>query len=59
MRKIWIDRITDCYFSEPLCRFVVVARIKENGVWKFECLFFNSREEMEQAHEGSVIDYKD
>ena len=58
MRKIWIDRITDRYFSEPLCKFVVVARIKEKGVWRFERLFFDSREEMEQAREGCVIDYK-
>ena len=57
MRKIWIDRITDCYFSEPICRFVVVARVKENGEWRFERLLFNSREEMEQIQEGKVIYY--
>lgn len=57
MRKIWIDRITDRYFSEPICRFVLVARVKENGEWRFERLFFNSREEMEQIQEGKVIYY--
>lgn len=57
MRKIWIDRITDRYFSEPICRFVVVARVKEDGVWRFERLFFSSREAMEQVQEGKVIYY--
>lgn len=56
-RKIWIDRTTDRYFSEPICKFVVVARIKENGEWRFERLFFGSREEMEQVQEGAVINY--
>lgn len=49
--------MTDRYFSEPICKFVVVARIKENGVWRFENLFFDTRDEMERAQEGTVIEY--
>lgn len=56
-RKIWIDKVTDRYFSEPICKFVVVARIKENGVWRFENLFFDTRNGMERAQEGTVIEY--
>lgn len=56
-RKIWIDRINAWYFSEPFNKFVVVARIKEDGVWKFERLFFNTREEAERLEEGQYIKY--
>lgn len=56
-RKIFISRIFDRYFSEPVCKFVVVARIKDNDEWRFDRLFFNTREEMMQAQEGTTILY--
>lgn len=58
MRKIWIDRIMDRYFSEPFGKFVVVARIKEKERWACKQLFFDTRKEMQQVQEGRIIDYK-
>lgn len=58
MRKIWIDRIMDRYFSESFCKFVVVARIKEKEEWAYKRLFFDTRNEMQQVQEGRIIYYK-
>lgn len=57
MRIIWIDRVTERYFSESLCKFVVLAKYRDNGVWRFGHLFFDTREEFDRAQEGTHIKY--
>lgn len=55
--RIKIDRIYGTYYIEAFDKFVVVARCYINGNFRFQRLFFNTREEMESLEEGEWIDY--
>lgn len=56
--RIKIDKIISTYYYEPFNKYVVFARIRVNGRYRFERLYFDTLDEVRNLNEGDTIDYQ-
>ena len=55
--KIRIDKIYGSYYHDAFDKYVVIARVYINGVFRHKRLFFNSAAEADAVSPGMIIDY--
>ena len=55
--KIRIDKIYGSYYNDLFNKYVVIARVYINGVFRHKRLFFATAKEADGLYPGMLIDY--